>query len=86
MRKNELSYSGWRMPTNAVTLARAEKNAAARGEETNDLFVHRNPEFKAACEKAGIPATSRQAGKWRRKEGLAYQTMTKLKAEGAWSA
>ena len=28
--------------------------------------------FKAACDRAGIPPTVRQLGKWNRKRGLAY--------------
>jgi hypothetical protein len=40
---------------------------------TNAAFAKSNATFAAACEQAGIPATARQAGRWRRKEGLAYR-------------
>ena len=33
----------------------------------------KNPVFISACEKAGIPATKRQASKFRRKFGIAYK-------------
>jgi hypothetical protein len=48
----------------------AEKNAAGR--QTNAYFAANDEGFKAACEKAGVPATARQASKWFRKRGLAY--------------
>lgn len=38
----------------------------------NDGVVN-SPQFKEACEKAGIEPTRRQASKFRRKMGLAYQ-------------
>jgi|LWDU01.1.fsa_nt_gi hypothetical protein len=38
---------------------------------TNREFSEKNVEFRAACEAIGIPATSRQAAKWRRGEGSA---------------
>lgn len=31
------------------------------------------PEFKKACEKAGIPETHRQLRKWNRKKGAAWK-------------
>jgi hypothetical protein len=40
--------------------------------ETNKGFATNNKEFKAACEVVEIPASARQASKWRRKTGLAY--------------
>lgn len=43
------------------------------GYVTNTEFAAQNDSFKAACEKAGIPATKRQASKWRRKFGTAYR-------------
>lgn len=43
------------------------------GYVTNTEFAAQNDWFKAACEKAGIPATKRQASKWRRKFGTAYR-------------
>lgn len=48
----------------------AAKNAAGR--PTNAYFASHDEAFKAACEKAGVPATARQASKWFRKRGLAY--------------
>lgn len=43
------------------------------GYVTNTEFAAQNDGFKAACEKVGIPATKRQASKWRRKFGTAYR-------------
>ena len=43
------------------------------GYVTNTEFATQNDGFKTACEKAGIPATKRQASKWRRKFGTAYR-------------
>jgi len=40
---------------------------------THATFSQTDEAFQAACEKAGIPATTRQASKWRRKRGLAWQ-------------
>lgn len=46
---------------------------------TNKKFAAENKHFQNACEKVGLPRTNhaklglgRQAGKWRRKTGLAY--------------
>lgn len=44
---------------------------------TNAAFAKSDTAFAAACEQAGIPATARQAGRWRRKEGLAYRVSTR---------
>lgn len=38
---------------------------------TNREFAEKNVEFRVACKAAGLPATSRQAAKWRRGEGTA---------------
>lgn len=48
----------------------ALKNAG--GKPTNEAFAVTDQAFKDACEKAGVPATARQASKFRRKRGLAY--------------
>jgi len=40
---------------------------------TNAEFAKSDTGFQEACEKAGIKPTTRQAAKWRRKEGLAYK-------------
>jgi len=39
----------------------------------NAEFAKANTDFINACEAAGIPATARQAGKFRRKTGVAYR-------------
>lgn len=44
--------------------------------ETNRQFAKR-PEFIAACERAEIKPTERQASKFRRGKGLAYKHRTK---------
>lgn len=41
-----------------------------RGKKNDGVL--NSPQFKEACEKAGIPATRRQASKFRRKMGKAY--------------
>jgi len=38
----------------------------------NVLFAKEDVKFQAACDKAGVKATSRQASKWRNKIGSAY--------------
>jgi len=48
------------------------RQKAARRGLTNADFVKQDDKFKAACEKVGIPATIRQASKFRNKQGLAY--------------
>lgn len=48
---------------------RAEKNAQEA--KTNEMFALENAEFKALCEKAGTPATARQASKFRNSYGAA---------------
>lgn len=44
----------------------------------NNEFSANVKTFKASCEKAGIKPTKRQASKWRRKTGLAYNNKVKL--------
>ena len=44
-----------------------------KGYVTNAEFAGQDEAFKSACERAGIPATKRQASKWRRKLGTAYR-------------
>lgn len=39
---------------------------------THREFAKTNQQFQVDCENAGLPATPRQASKWRRQEGLAY--------------
>ena len=46
---------------------------------TNREFAVKDSCFKECCLKVGIEPTSRQAGKFRRKKGLAYQYHTRLK-------
>ena len=40
---------------------------------TNSEFAKQNEVFIKACELAGVTITSRQASKFRRKQGLAYK-------------
>ena len=44
---------------------------------TNAEFASLDGVFNDACEHAGTRATCRQAGKWRRKVGVAYRLHTK---------
>lgn len=49
---------------------------------TNTEYATTNMLFQNACEKAGIPTTSRQASKFQRGKGLAYKVATlQLKVE-----
>jgi len=50
---------------------KAIKNAD--GKPTFAFFAAHDEAFIAACGKAGIPATTRQASKWFRQRGKAYQ-------------
>lgn len=58
--------------------ARAAKNAD--GLMTNASFAATNEEFRNACEQAGIKPTARQASKYRRKLGLAYEANRQIQA------
>jgi len=80
MAKEKKGYKGYKLYTEETVKKErerqnkrrenAEKNAAGR--MTNASFASSDESFKAACEKAGVPATARQASKWFRKRGLAY--------------
>ena len=48
---------------------------------TNAQFT-KNPLFRRACAAAGTEPTSRQAGKFRRKTGIAFAALAILKAQG----
>jgi len=50
---------------------RAAKNAQSVERQSNDGFALENQEFKDACSKAGVPATPRQASKFRNGYGKA---------------
>ena len=41
-------------------------------EQCNDAFAKTNQEFQDACSKVDVKPTRRQASKWRRKLGKAY--------------
>ena len=47
--------------------------------EDNRTFAQTNQAFKNACERAGTPATKRQASKFRNEYGKAYKTAHPLK-------
>ena len=40
----------------------------------NERFSKEDSAFNAACSKAGIKATKRQASKWRNQKGLAFKS------------
>ena len=46
---------------------------------TNKQFAESNAEFQAACEKAGIKPTARQASKFRNRHGAAWDAWLKLR-------
>lgn len=51
----------------------SEDRTQPEGRISNRDFARHNMVFLNACEKASIPPTKRQASKFRRKQGLAYQ-------------
>lgn len=42
-------------------------------EITNGRFAQTDGQFQAACMRAGVQPTKRQASKWRNKRGLAWK-------------
>jgi len=50
----------------------AVRKATKSTRVTNTEFARANETFQEACDKAGIAPSSRQAGKFRRKTGLAW--------------
>jgi len=50
--------------------------------QPNAVFAANNATFVAACKAAGIPATARQASKYRRGAGSAYPWHSLLKGWG----
>lgn len=40
------------------------------------------PDFKKACEMAGIPVTKRQSSKWNNKKGAAYNVANRIDMNG----
>ena len=48
-----------------------------QGWQTNADYANSQDHFKKACEEAGIPATARQASKFRNKKGQAYEAHRK---------
>lgn len=54
-----------------VTGPNLSPESLERGKKNEDTM--KSSHFKESCEKAGIPATRRQASKFRRKLGLAYR-------------
>lgn len=79
MAKKEKKEKGYQGPKLAgdnseyrkKALKRAEKNAQGEGKTTNAVFASSDGDFIAACEKAGVPATPRQASKFRTGYGKA---------------
>ena len=47
-------------------------------EITNARYAETESTFRAACKEADLPPTKRQAGKYRRKVGIAWTTRCKL--------
>jgi hypothetical protein len=79
--KKKPSYTGYKALSaekekSERTRIQGKKDAAiknADGHPTFAFFAAHDEAFIAACTKAGIPATTRQASKWFRQRGLAYQ-------------
>jgi hypothetical protein len=51
----------------------AKKNSKADDKVSNAVFAATDEYFKKCCETANVKPTSRQASKWRRHTGKAYQ-------------
>lgn len=70
-------------PANTVRILKsydgriARKGERCRVDTTNEEYAA-NPDFKAACDAAGIPATRRQASKYRMGKGRAYASKHRL--------
>ena len=83
MAKEKSGYGGYKAFGDSVDgrkaararLDRAEKNAMERG--TNEIFALQDQPFKTACEAAGVPATARQASKYRNDYGAAARAAGK---------
>ena len=81
--KEKTGYQGYKVFGDTVEgrkaakarLDRAEKNAMERS--TNEIFALQDQAFKDACEKAGTPATARQASKFRNGHGAAARVVGK---------
>lgn len=50
---------------------------------TNKEYAEKDVNFKKCCEAAGVPATKRQASKFRNKKGKAFQFRFPTKEEGS---
>jgi hypothetical protein len=76
MKPGKVRYTGYRVVNdgglNAALIAAKRAVTNAQGKQTNAVFATQNPEFLAACEAGEIPATPRQASKYRRKMGRAW--------------
>jgi hypothetical protein len=56
-----------------------EEMTKGREEMTNRYFAENNKDFRKACKLAGVEPTTRQASKWRRKQGSAWSAWLKKK-------
>ncbi|MEI7826121.1 MAG: hypothetical protein WCI01_12530 [Chlorobiaceae bacterium] len=80
-KKKKAAYTGYRSLSEEKSKAeksriQAKKDAVTKnadGKPTFAYFAAHDEGFVAACQKAGIPATARQASKWFRQRGLAYK-------------
>lgn len=55
------------------------RNPREKGGQTNGDYANTQDHFRKACEAAEIPATARQASKFRRGKGIAYAAARRLK-------
>lgn len=81
IKKMKPKYGGFRLTTDEGEKAEkarqaAKKDAASKnaaGRPTFAYFATHDEVFRAACDAAGIQPTARQASKWHRQRGRAYE-------------
>ena len=75
--KIKAKYTGWRLDGDTpelhtkMTVKETEK-AKVEGEEPTNKSFTSDPEFIAACARAGVEPTARQASKYRNGKGAAF--------------
>lgn len=75
-KREKKGYSGPKLVgDNAEYRKKRAKKNAPENVISNEVFATTDTEFQDACTKAGIPATARQAGKWRNGYGKALQAV-----------
>ncbi len=71
--RNPKEHQNRMHPAESAAKALEMSQQTIKDEITNEGFSKENGTFIMACEKVGLPPTSRQASKWRNKTGKAYK-------------